>query len=180
MAFRKASSAGAGLAGSRLSSISPRTRCSSASNARKPSAVARRQRFVEDGDGAVGIARPGFSLGQRNLQQPVEKQNVLFAQQFDAAAHVLEPVAGRAGARRSPNPARNTPNAPHMVQVMLAREAGEFEGVRRGARVVAAHQFEHGRVHPSQRERADMGEGRDPRLHAVDERNRAIDLAERP
>ena len=36
MAVRKASSAGAGLAGSRFSSISPRTRCSSASNARCP------------------------------------------------------------------------------------------------------------------------------------------------
>ena len=31
-------------------------------------AVARRQRFVEDRDGAVGIARPGFGLGQRDLQ----------------------------------------------------------------------------------------------------------------
>ena len=31
-------------------------------------AVARRQRFVEDRNGAVGIARPGFGLGQRNLQ----------------------------------------------------------------------------------------------------------------
>ena len=63
---------------------------------------------------------------------------------------------------------------------MLAREPGEFEGVRRGASVVATHQFEQGRVHSSKRERADMGEVRDPRLHAVDERNRAIDLAERP
>ena len=63
---------------------------------------------------------------------------------------------------------------------MLAREADEFEGVRRDARVVATHQFEHGRVHSSRRERADMGEARDPRLHAVDERNRAIDFAERP
>ena len=31
-------------------------------------AVGRRQRFVEDRDGAIRIARPGFSLGQRNLQ----------------------------------------------------------------------------------------------------------------
>ena len=31
-------------------------------------AVARRQRFVEDRDGAVRIARPGFGLSQRNLQ----------------------------------------------------------------------------------------------------------------
>ena len=45
-------------------------------------AVAGRQRFVEDGDGAVGIARPGFGLGQRDLQETVENQNVLFAQQL--------------------------------------------------------------------------------------------------
>ena len=63
---------------------------------------------------------------------------------------------------------------------MLTREAGEFEGVLRGARVAATHQFEQGRVQSSKRERADMGEVRDPRLHAFYERNRAIDLAERP
>ena len=39
-------------------------------------------------------------------------------------------------------PSRNTPNAPIHGQLVLAREAGEFEGVRRGARMVAAHQFE--------------------------------------
>ena len=63
---------------------------------------------------------------------------------------------------------------------MLTREAGELECVRRGARVVATHQFEQGRVHSSKRERADVGDARHPRLHAVDKRNRAIDLAERP
>jgi hypothetical protein len=34
-------------------------------------AVRCRQRFVEDGNGAAGIARPGFSLGQRNFHEPV-------------------------------------------------------------------------------------------------------------
>ena len=43
-------------------------------------AFGRRQRFVEDREGAVEIARRGFGLSQRNLQQPVEQQNVLFAQ----------------------------------------------------------------------------------------------------
>jgi hypothetical protein len=32
---------------------------------------------------------------------------------------------------------------------MLAREPGEFEGVRRAARVVSTYQFEHGREHPA-------------------------------
>ena len=31
-------------------------------------AVGRRQGFIEDGDGAFGIARPGLGLRQRNLQ----------------------------------------------------------------------------------------------------------------
>ena len=63
---------------------------------------------------------------------------------------------------------------------MLTREPGKLEGVRRGARMVATHQFEQRRVHSSKRERANMGEIRHSRLHPVDERNRAIDLTERP
>jgi hypothetical protein len=63
---------------------------------------------------------------------------------------------------------------------MLTREPSEFKGVRRGACRVAARQFEYGRDISSIRERADMGQARDPHLHAVDERNRAIDLADRP
>ena len=43
------------------------------------SAVGRRQGFVEDGDGAVGIARPGLGLAKRNLQEPVKNQDVLRA-----------------------------------------------------------------------------------------------------
>ena len=68
MAVRKASSAGAELAGSRLQqdfAAHPMQFCFERAVA---GAVARRQRFVEDGDGAVGIARPGFSLSQRDLQ----------------------------------------------------------------------------------------------------------------
>ena len=69
--------------------------------------------------------------------------------------------------------------APH-DQVVIAREVREFEGVRCGTRVLTTHQFEQGRVHSSKRERADMAEVRHSPLHAVDERNRAIDLTERP
>jgi hypothetical protein len=142
-------------------------------------AAGRRQRFVEDGDGAIGIARPRFDLGQRDLQEPVEQQNVLFAQQFDAAAHVLEPATERAARSGHPTLEKHAVRA-KQGQVMLAREAGEFEGVRRGARCVATHQFEQSRLQSSNRERDDMGEVHDPRLHAVDKRNRAIDFAERP
>ena len=127
----------------------------------------------------LGIARPVFSLGQRDLQEPVEKQDVLLAQQLDAAAHVLEPAADSAGCSGRPTLEKHAERAKH-GQVMLTREPGYLKGVRRGARVVAAHQFEHRRVHSSSCERVDMGEVRHPRLHAINERNRAIDLAERP
>ena len=65
-------------------------------------------------------------------------------------------------------------------KLVLARQAGELGRVRRGARGVAAHQFEQGRLQSCKRERAGMGDFRGPRLHALDQRNRAIDLAERP
>ena len=68
MAVRKASSAGVGLAGS----------CFEQDFASRPmqfrferaiaGAVGRRQRFVEDRNGATWIARPGLSLSQRDLQ----------------------------------------------------------------------------------------------------------------
>jgi hypothetical protein len=63
MAVRKASSADAGGGGVALEQVFAahpmqfRFKCAMAHE------VARRERFVEDGDGAVGIARPGFSLG---------------------------------------------------------------------------------------------------------------------
>ena len=142
-------------------------------------AVGRRQRLVEDRDGAAWIARAGLSLSQRDLQEPVENQDVLFAKLLDAAAHVQEVGADRAALSGRPALEKYAEGA-KQGQVMLACEPGEFESIRRGAGLVATHQFEQGRVHSSKRERADMGEVRDPRLHAVDERNRAIDLAERP
>ena len=63
---------------------------------------------------------------------------------------------------------------------MLTREAGEPEGVRRRARKVATHQFEHGRLHFPVRVRGDMGDARDPHMGAVNEGNRAFDVAKSP
>ena len=94
-------------------------------------------------------------------------------------AHVLEPVADRAARGGRPTFEKHAERSP-LVQIVIAREVGEFEGVLRGAPTIAPHQVEHRRVHTSKGERADMREVRHPRLHAVDERNRAIDLAERP
>jgi hypothetical protein len=52
---------------------------------------------------------------------------------------------------------------------LLTCEADQFESVWGGAQVVAAHQFKYGRVQFAGRERADMGQAGDPRLHAINE-----------
>ena len=129
-----------------MSSISPRARCSSASNARWPirSDVASASSRI--GEGAVDVAGAGFGFGKRNLEEPVEDQR------RSARAEVRRRDAWPR-ARRRPcrfeqlaKPSRKTPNARHNGQIVLTRESGEFDGVQRGAREVAAHEFEHGRV----------------------------------
>ena len=86
----------------------------------------------------------------------------MFAQEIDAATHVLEPAAERAVRCGRPTLEKHGERSKH-GQVMLAREAGEFESVLRGALLVATHQFEHGRMLSSNRERADMRDGGEPR-----------------
>ncbi len=93
--------------------------------------------------------------------------------------HALEPAAGRAAIGVRPALEKH-PKCAEQRQVVLARETREFGGARRGARTVAAQQFEHRGLQSGERERADVGEARDPRDHTLDERNRAIDVAERP
>ncbi len=141
--------------------------------------LARRQRFVEDGEGAVDIAGTGFGFGESNLNEPVEDQYVLLAQKFDAATHGVEPAAGCAalGARQAleKDPERS-PNR----QIVLTREAGGFGGIRCGAREVAPHQLEHGRAPFPERAGTDVGEARDPRRSIAAEGNRALDVAQRP
>src|ERR1700722_3175740 len=46
--------------------------------------------------------------------------------------------------------------------------------------MVATHQFEQCRMQSREGERSGMCETNDPRLHLVDERDRSIELAERP
>ena len=142
-------------------------------------AVARRQRFVEDGDGMVGIARLRLGLSQRNLEKAVEHQNVLFAQEIDAATHVLEPAAWRAVRSGRPTLEKRGKRSKHS-QVMLTREPGEFESALRGPYAVAAHQFEQRRMLSSKRERAGMRNGGELRLSAFEKGHRALDFAERP
>src|ERR1700733_10855954 len=72
------------------------------------------------------------------FNSPSNHRNVLFAQQLDAAAHALEPAAARAACSGRPTLEKHAERA-KQVQIELAREAGEFEGVRRDARPVAAH-----------------------------------------
>ena len=77
-------------------------------------AIARRQRFVEDGDGAVEIAGLGLGLGDFNLEQPIEKHTLLFAQEIDAATHVLEPGTLVAALRFRPTFEKYAKRAPQL------------------------------------------------------------------
>jgi hypothetical protein len=108
-------------------------------------AIRRRQRFVEGGHGAVGIARPRFGVGQRDLQEPVEIQEVLVAQALGTVAHVAEPLAKRAEFSRRQAFEKRPVRSPQR-QIMLTRETGGLRTVLRGARPVASHQFEYRRV----------------------------------
>ena len=103
----------------------------------------------------------------------------MLAQQLGAAAHVLEPAADRSAVRGRPTLQKYSERAPQ-VQVVFTREADKFEGVRRGAHAVATHQFEQGRVHFPVRVRANMRDVRDPQMGAVNERDRARSVAQRP
>ena len=84
-------------------------------------AVRCRQRFVEDRKGAVGIACPLFRLSQRDLQEPVKQQNVLFVQQRDAVAHRLEPAVDRAARSVRPPCEKHAERAKH-GQIALTGE----------------------------------------------------------
>ena len=142
-------------------------------------AIRSRQRFVEDGDGAIGIARPRLGLGQRDLEQPIEKEKVLFAQEIDAATHVLEPAARRAVRSGRPTLEERGERA-KLGQVMLARQPGEFGGLLRDPHTVAAHQVEQRRMVPSKRQRAAIRDGGETRPSVFGQGHGALDVAERP
>jgi hypothetical protein len=125
------------------------------------------------------MARTRFGLGERDLDQSVEHQHILFAQEFDAAAHVLEAVAGRLVLCLRPPLEEHRERSVH-GQIMLAREPGELASVLRGASAVATYQFEHCQMMSSNRVGADMRDGCEPRLGAFEKGDRAIDFAEGP
>jgi hypothetical protein len=145
--------------------------------------VARRQRFVEASDCAVDMAITGFGLGKGNLQQAIEQQNALFAQQIDPATHVLESACWRIAFSPRQALEKHSEGSPQR-QIMLARKAGklggEFGRVPRDAREVAAHQSKHRPLGFPVRARLDMREPRDPRLRCVNEASRPFDVAQRP
>jgi hypothetical protein len=116
-------------------------------------AVGGYQRFVEDGECAVDIAGAGFRLGKSNLDEPVEDQDVLLTQQFDATTHRLEPGVERVASVNFRQALVKNPPHSKERQIMLMREPGEFDGVWRGAREIAPHVFAHSHIAlPSARE----------------------------
>src|SRR4029077_3077334 len=82
--------------------------------------------------------------GEQNFEETVVEHDILFAQRFGPAAHVLEPTAKRATFSLSQILEKNTTQSPE-GQVMLIRQSGEFDAVPHGAHEVTAHQFEPGR-----------------------------------
>ena len=113
-------------------------------------AVGRRQRFVEDGYGSAWIARLGFGPRQRDLQEPVENQDVLCAQQLDAAAHAVEPAAQSRRLRRSPTHRETCRTRGTCADRARARGRASSQAFAATRASVAAHQFEHGREHSSE------------------------------
>ena len=91
-------------------------------------AFGRRQRFVEDGESAVGVAREGFGFSQSNHDETIEHQDVLLAQEFGVAAHVCESAAGRLRPPLEEDGERSPGR-----QIMLTRKPDDFDGVRRCA-----------------------------------------------
>ena len=141
--------------------------------------LARHQRFVENGKGTVDVAGADFDLGKRDFKERVAEWGAVLPQKFGAATHFLESAADR-GAIGGRQALEKNPKRSPDAQIMLICETREFVGVQHGAREVAAHQLEHGRVPFPVRARAGMGEARDPRLSVDDKRNRALDVAHGP
>ena len=118
-------------------------------------------------------------LSQANFQKSVEHEDVLLTQDFNTSTHALK--AGVERAIRSPHPTLKEHAERHIHgKSVLAREPGEFGGVRRDARRVAPHHFKHGRSHFDEGVSANMGKTRGPLLSALNKGNRAIDFTERP
>src|ERR1700722_7234131 len=139
---------------------------------------ARRQRFVETRDGALGIACSGFGFGKGNLDESVEEQDVLLAHKFDPATHGLEPTAGCATLRSGQTLEKDGERSPE-GQIMLARELGKFDAVHYGTRRIVTHQSEHDCEGSVVGVRADVREARHPRLSVANEGNGATDVAQR-
>ena len=85
-----------------------------------------RQRFVEDRKRA-SHRLSALRLRERNLEESVEGQDVLLAQQFDPATHVRDASLGPAFSRRHAH--ENEPERLPHRQIMLSRDSREFGGV---------------------------------------------------
>ena len=112
----------------------------------------RRQRFVQDLNSAIGVTRPGFSLGQRHLDEPVEGQSVLLAQALNSAAHGRESLGERAAFGVRPAYEKLADRA-EQGEFVIAHDSREFGDARTRLRAVASHQREKGRKRRGVRER---------------------------
>ena len=133
------------------------------------SPFARRQRLIEDRDRTVDVACVGFGFGNRNLDKPVEVQNVLLAQEsaprrMSASPPMSSPLSAFA------TPSRTIPSARHIGR-SCSRVSRASSTAFRAAREVAAHQFNQGHNAMSRSARADVRVARDPRLSVENDRS---------
>ena len=77
-------------------------------------------------------------------------------------------------------PSRKTPAARHNKRSCSRENTCGFDRMPRGARVVAAQEFEHGSVILPIDARVGMREASDPRLSGASEGNGALDVTQRP
>ena len=151
-------------------------RFSSASNERCPvrsvvASASSRIARARSTSPARASARPA------QFQQPVEGQDVLFAQKFDAATHGLEP-APPVAALSVAKPSRQTPTLAKTADHARARD-GRARGRPARRAEVPPHQLEHRRVRfPTRASRNARGSRYAPR--ARQRANRATDVAQRP
>ena len=138
-----------------------------------------RQRLVDDRKGALEIAGPGFGLGQGDLDEPVENQ-AFCSRRLSAPRRMPSRPSASAPLSAVAQPPKNSPKARNKrrscSRTIRASSAALVSAREWSPRI----NLKRRRMHCFESERVGMREARDPRLHALDERNRAIDLAKRP
>src|SRR5262249_38107811 len=116
--------------------------------------LARRERFVEDDDGAAWVAGLGLGPREGNLCETVKNQDVLRAQAVDATAHAIEPAEQVALDPRPPIEKHS--EGAELGEVVRAGNSSELQGICLPPHRAAEQQRELRRKHLPERDRVAM------------------------